>query len=253
MNDVIQAHFLDALYVGRPADLAEAQQEAFRRQADRIATRKEKADAEKMDTGDLVAVAIVSNATAEQVRRLSVRTDLHQQLVIEALQENREALDQSQEALDALLEEAHMLEDGRRVFESRDGTRVVDEFGQVVAPSIVRPEEIEDWRPDAETYLERRDAHMALIREQRELLEYQQELDRMDQQIASGNLSQEELQRMETFMDDNAPAAIRAKLPETDPASRRLSGSTEMVDPSRTNAAASPIATNAFDPSTLFK
>ena len=252
MNDVIQAHFLDALFVGRPADLAEARQEAFRRQADRMATRKERAEAEMLDTGDLIAVAIVSSATAEQVRRLSARKDLHQQLVIEALQKNREAIDQSQEALDVLLEDAHVLADGRRVFESRDGTRVVDEFGQLVSPSIVGPGEIEDWRPDAETYLERRDAHMALIREQQELLDYQRELDRMDRQIASGTLSQDEVRRMEAFMDANAPDAIRTKLPETGPASRRPSGSADSAEPSFTNAPDHP-AKNGFDPSSLFK
>ncbi|MCR9089465.1 MAG: hypothetical protein NXH97_22325 [Rhodobacteraceae bacterium] len=253
MNQIIRAAFLDAILVGRPAELAEAREEEFRRQADRIATRKEKAEAEQFDAGDILTVAIVAGATAIQIEQLSERTDLHQQLVIEALQENRLAIDASQEDLDRLLDQAHVLEDGRRVFETRDGTAVIDEYGNKVADDIITPGEVDDTRPDAETYLARRDAHIALMKEQTDLLAYQRELDRFDQAIAAGNLSQDDVARMQDFMDTQAPAAIRAKLPASDPASQGPSASLSPTEPQATAIQDGLMTKAEFDPSSLFK
>ena len=108
-----------------------------------------------------------------------------------------------------MLDRAHVLPDGRRVFETEDGQRVIDENGQEVSPDVITPEEIADSRPRAETYLEAWAEEQRLLSERDELIDYQREVDAARERLDDGTLTAQELQDLEATLEANMPAVLR--------------------------------------------
>lgn len=194
-----------------------ANEEAYRRSLHQHKTvqdreRKQKQDEARNDTaelGDLAATVV----TAEQAETFRIELDTYQTATIEALEINREALDFARERLQATLAQAHTLEDGRRVFETEDGRRVIDEFGNEVSPDVITPEEIPNGLIKAEQYLDERDTVLSLEAEQTELLEYQSDLDAAAERLDSGTLTGEEYDDLRADLRETAPDAVRTYIP----------------------------------------
>lgn len=66
----------------------------------------------------------------DRIEQFTVTLDTYDHAIVIALMENQEALDSVNDQIDRLLDRAHVMADGRRVFKAEDGTQVFDEFGQ---------------------------------------------------------------------------------------------------------------------------
>ncbi|GAB5470458.1 MAG: hypothetical protein Kilf2KO_34880 [Rhodospirillales bacterium] len=192
------------------------QEEGFRRQRERVEERKERAEAKADAEETIDTLILLQRASPERMALMSDRLNLHQEKVIEALLANQDALDQTQDKLDGMLEEAYVLEDGRRVFKTRDGTQVFDEHGEEVAMDA---DAIEDHRPRWETLRDTKADSDALLQERDALLTYQKELDEAQERLESGDLTTADMDDLDALLMD-APAAVSSRLPESDPASQ---------------------------------
>ena len=129
-----------------------AQDELRREQKKRDDDKREKEREERQEKLDDLLDTVVL-ATAMEIEQFEVTIDRYDAATYEALITNEQLLVRLYHQRDDILGKAHVLADGTRVFETEDGLRVVDEFGEEVDASVVSPDEIEDWRPRAESYL----------------------------------------------------------------------------------------------------
>lgn len=212
-SDFVMASLIDAEHRAK-AEKLDAENRVTERIEKGFAQDREAA-ADFQTALGLILVAVVGPA---EMQRIAERLAEHQEAVIEALQDNRDELDTSEERLEDLLGQAHVLEDGRRVFKTEDGLRVFDESGVELSPATVDARDIEEWRPRAETYLDELDDNVALRQQQQELLDYQSRLDAARTWIDEGsNLTQDEYDDLSDLLD-NAPMAVRTRLESSDPA-----------------------------------
>lgn len=184
-----------------------AAQERDRRQ------KESEARADAADFGDLAASVI----TIEQAETFRVELDAYQAATIEALQVNQQALELARERLSETLAQAHVLEDGRRVFETEDGLRVFDEFGNELSPDVITPDEIPNHKPSWEYYLEGQNLVRELEAEQTELLDYQADLDDAAERLDSGDLTVQEFDELRSSLRESAPDAVRARISGMEP------------------------------------
>lgn len=68
-----------------------------------------------------VAAAEVA-ATEIQIRQFNAKLDVYDQATVDALMENQRLREAVQAKMDAMLDRAFVVEDGRRVFKSADGS-----------------------------------------------------------------------------------------------------------------------------------
>ncbi|MEL7444256.1 MAG: hypothetical protein AAGK02_00390 [Pseudomonadota bacterium] len=191
--------------------------EAAKRVEERVSKAKD-ADAEAAEEiGNLLTLTLVRGITPLERLRLETRLADHQSAVIRALQENQDKLDASELALDALREQAYVHKDGRRIFKSQDGEWVIDETGLRLSPLEIDPDQIEDFRPSAETWLDALDAHRDLQEERDALIEYQTDLDEAEVLMRRGGLTEAEASELDDLLQ-GAPTAVRRHLPKSDPA-----------------------------------
>lgn len=128
-----------------------------RRQFQRAREEKEKRDdlkeAEDVSaTGLAAAVALSPPAPPERIEAFETQLTEFDIAVVKALMQNQEAMDAVLARIELLLARAHVLPDGRRVFRTEDGTQVFDEFGELVSPEIIEPDEISATAPTWEEF-----------------------------------------------------------------------------------------------------
>lgn len=173
--------------------------------------RQEQADDAFDAVVEMVAFTVVTEAQSAAFRERLTTYDV---ATIEALQANTEALQVVAEEREALLDKAHVLGDGRRVFETKDGLRVFDENGHEVAADVITAAEIGNNRPKWERFEEVSDRHAVLHAEHAGLLAFQEKLDAMNERFDAGDVSTAEMEKFEATLDDAAPAALDAYLPQ---------------------------------------
>lgn len=200
----------DVLRLHQGAWLRAAREGEFARAHERIEERKKKDEGEQLEATDVLHLAMVM-ASHGDLAQFGERLFQHDHAVVEALMENAEKLDQSREKVDGLLGQAHVLNDGRRVFKTEDGLQVFDEHGSAVAGDVVAPDEIADSRPRWETYQSAKAGYDALVAERQELLTYQERLDEVRARLDRGNVTEAELAGFEALLDE-APAAVQEKV-----------------------------------------
>jgi len=199
--------------------------EEFRRQAERRTDDKERAwrDANErraeqrerldMQEAELATVMTVATLVMEEQRQaFEIRLARLEVATAEALLANEVELAEAQAAFDALMAQAFVLPDGRRVFKTRDGRRVFDETGQPVAADVIRPEAIPDSLPRWETRIEGLERRDALERERRELREYQGKLDKARERLDDGSMTAADLDALDKELQAAAPASVLARM-----------------------------------------
>jgi len=215
MMQVALSGFLGSSFK-RGADAEAHRRAVLFHQAERERERKQRKDDARNDSaeiGDLGGMAI----TAAQAKTFQIEINEYQTATVEALEQNRMVLDRAREKLAETLAQAYTLEDGRRVFKSEDGQRVIDEFGNEVQPDIVDPDEIPNHLPSAEQFLAERGTVLELEAERSGLLEFQDKLDEMDALLDSGEMTVRELDEVREHLRDSAPDAVRARLSGLEP------------------------------------
>lgn len=115
--------------------------------------RREKAE-EKLED-DLVSLATdVIIATEVQIAQFQMQLDRFDERTVAGLMESQQLLDRLYAEREALLARAYVMEDGRRVFKSEDGSFVIDEFGEIVSSDEFDSSVIPDHYPRADAIMD---------------------------------------------------------------------------------------------------
>lgn len=157
-------------------------------------------------------IACRSLRLPEAISEFRVQLDDYDTVTVEALMENQAAIDAVQERIEAMLQDAHILPDGRRVFKTKDGMRVFDEHGQELPPEIIDPMTIDDMKPRWESFSADMNEWERLMQEREQLHDYQAKLDDARERLDSGEITQDELDKLKTVLAEDVPVAVREKL-----------------------------------------
>lgn len=161
----------------------------------------------------LDAVGTIVMATATQIEAFEHDLARYDEATVKALMKNQEKLDRLYEERDEMLDEAHVMEDGRRVFKDEAGTTVYDEHGSRVGEDTILADEIPDYKPRAEAYFGKLDAIEAAQRERSEILDFQNQLDDARDHVAEGEISADGLEDLDAKLKESMPTSVRAELP----------------------------------------
>lgn len=163
------------------------------------------------DLGSLAMSAVA--ATTIEIERFEAKLDSYDEATVIALMENQEALDFVNTQISALLDRAYVIEDGRRVFKSQDGSFVIDENGENVTRDEVDFDAIGPDRPTAEEYLHFLGRRNSLVNERSQIIEYQEKVDAARERIAEGDITKDELDELDAELADVMPPSVKAHVP----------------------------------------
>ena len=166
------------------------------------------------------AAGMAAAVLAPPARLLQFETTLteYETATVAALMANEEKMAVVQSALDALLAQAFVMDDGRRVFITEDGTQVFDEHGTEVGRDELDFDLIPPDAPKWEAYAPQLEEFDRLRAEKQALLDYQSKLDEAREAVASGDMTLEELEAYEASLVEDMPQAVRDHLPTGHPA-----------------------------------
>jgi hypothetical protein len=169
-----------------------------------------------------VSASIIS---VEQFDLLQTEIDEYQLATVEALIVQEKLIEAARESLNQILDQAYVMEDGRKVFKDRAGEKVYDVDGNEVEPEMISADSIPDHHPRFEDYWEKRRSLERLEQEQGELLDYQDQLDQTERRLRQGAITGAEFDDLREELQRSAPDTVRGQLdgaaePElaTDPA-----------------------------------
>lgn len=165
--------------------------------------------AEKLDDTAAALSAAVAVATDVQIAEFKVKLDTYDKATVEALMKNQQLLDEVQAHLEDMRDRAYVLEDGRRVFRTEDGTQVFDEHGTEVGQDEIDPMMIGDDRPSWEAYSEGLEQEVALTAERSQILEFQEEVDAARERVDGGEITEAELAELDAELLEMMPDAVR--------------------------------------------
>jgi len=152
-------------------------------------------------------------ATSIEIEKFEAKLDTYDEGIVIALMENTETLDRVNAELNVLLSRAHVIEDGRRVFKTEDGTQVFDEFGDEVLNDVVQPEAILDDKPTWETYSQKLETKVDLSEERKQIFNFQEKVDAARERVADGEISTHELDNLDSDLAEAMPQSVKSYLP----------------------------------------
>ncbi|MFT3809975.1 MAG: hypothetical protein QM698_08655 [Micropepsaceae bacterium] len=174
-----------------------------------LAEREKNRERQEAATWEYIVAAI---ATEAQIEAFTAKLDRYDAATVEALMENEEALIETRKRLAEMFGNAHRLEDGRMVFETRDGTKVYDEHGNEVSADIITPDQIDDARPKWEDVQEVKQQQKALEEERRQLQEYQEKIDAAREATTEPNVTEDQLKALEEELEAATPRSVQPKV-----------------------------------------
>jgi hypothetical protein len=188
--------------------------------------------ADKIEDGVAALATEVVMATQTQIQTFEVKLDSYDAATVAALMENQELIDAVTDRIADMLTRAYVMQDGRRVFKTEDGTQVFDEFGVEVPPDELDPDLIDDNRPTYEAYAADVESLALLESDRTQILEFQQQVDAAREQIADGELSEADLEGLDADLLDAMPPAIRGQVPGLEPTTPQQHSIPEVADKS---------------------
>ena len=148
-------------------------------------------------------------ATTPQIEAFEIKLDSYDEATVIALMENQELMDAVNARIDALLAQAYVMDDGRRVFRTEDGEQVFDEFGGEVSAEELNPDLIDPSYPTWEAFSAEVDQRQQLTQQRTEILEFQEKVDAAHEQISDGEISEADLDALDADLLDAMPLAVR--------------------------------------------
>lgn len=165
---------------------------------------------QKQETeSDAVADYALSIISVEQSDQFQSEITVFQEATTEALIHQEKLIEKARIELQEVIDQAYILEDGRKAFKDREGLKVYDIDGNELGETIITADEIPDHHPRIEDLLERREQLQILEREQTEILEFQDKLDEARDRLDRGDLTQQEFKDLRDDIYDSAPQAVR--------------------------------------------
>jgi hypothetical protein len=173
-----------------------------------------KAKTDQMDNQTDIIDLAMNLATTEQIEIFQSRLDVYDAATVEALQRNTEALEALEEKMEPLLDNAYQLEDGRRVFKTRDGTQVFDENGQAVSRSDVDPNDIHDGYTNWDVFKPYFHEKVNLMEDRQKIHEFQDNLDHARDRSDVKGFTQKELNELDDELKDMMPDTVKVGVPD---------------------------------------
>lgn len=220
-----------AAAAARREDILYAEKMARFDERERERRKEESLEGERRDI-EFMAVVETVLATSEEIAAFRVELDEYDTKTVEALMENREALEAARKRIEAMLEDAYVLPDGRKVFKTKDGLRVFDQNGQALPAETIDPNQIDNKKPRWEEFKEAVDEGARLAREREQLLTYQAKLDKARELLDKGEITYKELESLKADLAEGMPDTVRTKLDRDKPKAD--------ASPARETAAAKP-------------
>lgn len=152
---------------------------------------------------------VVSIINVEQAELLQSEIDIFQEASVAAIMAYDEEIDRVEAEVAQMLSNAHVLEDGRRVFKTEDGLRVFDEHGHELDIDVVNPDQIGNDRPRWERFQETEDRLKQLRLERTEINDFQGKLDQAQERLDRGELTEQEFNKLREDIYNSAPQAVR--------------------------------------------
>ena len=171
--------------------------------------RREELEARADENGTAFSVAM---ATPLQIETFERKLDAYDTAIVTALMENQRELDRVRDQINEMLSHAHVLEDGRRVFKSEDGSFVIDEHGQSVSADEVDFDAISPSRPTAEQFLKATAEEAELVQERERIHEFQGRVDAARERIDAGEISESELDELDAELSAAIPSSVKVHL-----------------------------------------
>ena len=155
-------------------------------------------------------------ATEIQIEEFQAKLDTYDEATVIALIENQEQLDAVNAHLLEMLERAYVMEDGRRVFKTADGTQVFDEFGKEITPDELDFDLIRPDQPTWESFSERKAQQQQLEVQRKQILEFQERVDKARERVDEGKITKSELDDLDAELADAVPPSVKAHMPGFD-------------------------------------
>lgn len=171
---------------------------------------------DKLDASVTALSAAVAVATDVQVKAFKLKLDTYDSATVNALMDNQELLDAVNARLESMLARAHVLEDGRRVFKTEDGTQVFDEHGVEVGVEDVDPDAIDPTKPTWEAFSAEVEMKEHLVQQRSDILEFQEQLDATRDRADEGDLTEANLEELDTELLAVMPHVVKNHVPGLD-------------------------------------
>lgn len=212
--------------------------------------RREVSD--KLDEEITTFATSVIMATDIEITQFKLKLDSYDEATVAALMENQEQLDAVHAEVESMLLQAYVIEDGRRVFKTEDGTQVFDEFGTEIGPKELDFELIASDRPTWEAFSAGKELEAELKNEREQMHTFQEKVDATREEIADGDAPKSELDKLDAELEALMPPSVKALVPELDPATSTPDLKLKFAVPARSISQASPARENSFDPQPQF-
>lgn len=187
--------------------------------------------ADKLDDNLAALASEVIAATEREIFEFQTRLDKYDEATVVALMENQELLDAVNTRLEAMLANAYVMEDGRRVFKTLDGSKVFDEFGAPVSRDELDYDLITPDMPAWETYQPDLLERERLLADRDRIYEFQEKVDGARAAAGEEGFSKAELDDLDAELLEAMPQSVRAHVPGMEPASATPNLKTEFTAP----------------------
>ncbi|OXT01964.1 hypothetical protein B7H23_03230 [Notoacmeibacter marinus] len=187
----------------------------FEAQRDKRMRNEKQADEADADFFDL-AISVVL-ATMEEIEAFQVKLDEYDEATVQALIANNEQLDAVQNEMNDLLDRAHVMEDGRRVFRTEDRSAIYDENGEKLGHGEIDADAISGASPTWEEYEPVYTERQHLLQERQQLIEFQDKLDEARELSGAEGFTKDELDELDTELEETMPEAVARQLPGYEP------------------------------------
>lgn len=160
----------------------------------------------------ITAATVITAAANAQIAEFERTLDIYDEATVKALMLNQEQLDTINIELMALLDRAHVIEDGRRVFKTQDGTQVFDEHGVEIGRDEVDFDAISPNNPSWEKYQPIFTQKSELEAERKKIHEFQDKVDDARKRIDEGGISEQELDDLDAELADVMPPSVKVQI-----------------------------------------
>lgn len=157
-----------------------------------------------------------------RVAHFQAQLDRDDAATVEFLTQNGEALARKRKLIREILDQAHQLPDGRRVFKTEDGQSVFDEHGTQIGADVLAPDMIDDQKIRWERFKAERRDEQKMAADQDSAHNLQGKLDDARVRLKRGDITEADVTAMKADLAATAPEPLRKKLsfaqPEPDAA-----------------------------------
>lgn len=171
-------------------------------------------------------------ATELQIEKFKTKLDAYDEATVKALMENQGKLDdiirrlsEVEMRLQDMLDRAYVMEDGRRVFLTKDRTQAFDEHGTEITHDELDfglvPKSNPTWESRSGAVVEQDkllSEYKDVSIERQEILKFQEKADTARERVADGKITKSELDDLDTDLSDAMPPSVKSHLPGYDTA-----------------------------------